>query len=228
MLSIIIPAYNEEHRIKPTLEDYLKFFKNKNAEILVILNGCTDNTLDVVKSFKNKKLKYKDIKAPIGKGAAILEGMKIAKGDFISFVDADNATTPDQLYHILNNMNDYDIAFGSRYMKNSILDRKRSFKEKLGSISFNIIIRLILNLHFKDTQCGAKIFKKEVIEKILPRLIMSKWAFDVSLLYLAKKLRFKLREVPIKWISKEGSKFNMFKSAPGMFITLLKLRFSKP
>lgn len=226
MLSIIIPAYNEEKRIKPTLEDYTNFFKNKDAEILVILNGCTDNTLDVVKSFKN--VKYKDIKEPIGKGAAILEGMKLAKGDFVSFVDADNAVTPDQLYHIFNQMKDCDVAFGSRYMKGSVLDRKRLFSERFGAKSFNILIKLVLNLQFKDTQCGAKIFKRNVIEKVLPNLVVSRWAFDISLLYSAKRIGFRLKEVPIRWVSKNESKFNMFKSAPGMFLTLLKLRFSKP
>lgn len=225
MLSIIIPAYNEETRIISTLQEYLRFF-NKNTEIIVVNDGSKDNTKQIIEQFmkKHKNLKLINQKNQ-GKGKALLTGFKAAQGDLISFVDADNATTPDQLDKIIQEMENNDIAFGSRYMKQSILDRKRTFKEQLGSRAFNFLIKLILNLNFKDTQCGAKVFKKQVIDTILPNLIMSKWAFDISLLYTAKKYNFKLKEIPIKWLSKGESKFNMFRCAPAMFKTILQLRF---
>ena len=94
MLSIIIPAYNEENRIKPTLQAYLDFFKDKDIEIIVIMNGCTDNTLEVVRSLNSPKINYINIPEAIGKGGAIIEGFKIAKGNLISYVDADNSTKP--------------------------------------------------------------------------------------------------------------------------------------
>ena len=93
-LSVVIPAYNEEKRIHRTLDSYAKFFskKVKDFEIIVVLNNCNDNTLKIVKNFKNKKIKYLNFKEAIGKGGAILEGFKVAKGDLIGFVDADMAT----------------------------------------------------------------------------------------------------------------------------------------
>ena len=126
MLSVIIPAYNEENRIKETLISYLNFLKKKDIkfEVLVVLNGCVDNTLKVVKSINSKNLRYKDYKEKLGKGGAILEGFKLAKGDYVGYVDADNATKADQMYSLFENIGNYDCVIGSRWMKGSKIKKQ--------------------------------------------------------------------------------------------------------
>ena len=227
-ISIIIPAHNEERRIKETLLDYIKFFKSKkvNFEIYVILNGCVDNTLAVVKSIKFKELKYRDYKEPIGKGGALIEGFKLAKGDLIAYTDADDATKPWQLYHLIENIGTYDSIIGSRWMIGSVI-QKQTFIRRFCSRGFNLLVRLFLNLQFYDTQCGAKVFKRKALYGVLESLKTKGWAFDVNILYYLKRRGYTIKEVPITWEDREGSNLKLRKAIPGMFIALLKLKFTK-
>ena len=142
MLSIIIPAFNEEHRIKPTLEAYLDFFKDKDIEIIVVMNGCTDNTLKIVQSIKDQRIKYLNLNTP-GKGSAIIQGFKIASGDLISYVDADNSTIPEFLNKLLENMENYDCVMGSRYLKESKIIIKQPITRRILSRGFNILVRTL-------------------------------------------------------------------------------------
>ncbi len=226
MLSIIIPAYNEEHRIKPTLQAYLDFFKGKNIEIVVVMNACTDNTLKIVQSIKDSRIKYLNIKEP-GKGNAVLQGFKIASGDLISYIDADNSTKPEFLNKLLESMEDYSCIMGSRYMKGSKILIKQPLSRRILSRSFNLFVRLILNLQYTDTQAGAKIFKKEAISSILSDFKVPGWAFDVNILYKIKKSGHTIKEIPIEWSDTGGSKLKLRKAIPGMFISVLKTRFGK-
>src|SRR3989344_9034922 len=162
-LSIVIPAYNEEKRIGQTLKDYTSFF-NKikiSYEIFVVLNGCRDNTLGVVKelSKKNKVITYLDIKEAIGKGGAITQGFKAAKGDLIGFVDADGSTSPQAFNDLIENIGEYDGIIASRWIRGAKISYKQPFLKRFGSRGFNFLVRLLFNLRFKDTQCGAKLFK---------------------------------------------------------------------
>ena len=226
MLSIIIPAYNEEYRIKPTLEAYLDFFKDKDIEIIVVMNGCTDHTLQVVQSIKDPRIKYLNLNAS-GKGGALVQGFKIASGDLISYVDADNSTTPEFLNKLLENMEDNDCVMGSRYLKESKIVIKQPITRRVASRGFNILVRTVLNLKYKDTQAGAKIFKKEAISSILDNFEAPGWAFDVNVLYKIKKKNYTIKEIPIEWKDSGGSKLKLRKAIPGMFISILKTRFGK-
>ncbi|MEK6817204.1 MAG: glycosyltransferase, partial [Nanoarchaeota archaeon] len=199
-VSIIIPAYNEEKRIGETLDSNLRFFKalKKNKildfEIIVVVNGSSDKTFDIVKDFskKNKELKYLNLKRG-AKGYAVIEGFKEAlKSDsnLIGFKDADMATSPEAFYDLVNKINNYDGIIASRYVKGSIINPKPSLERIFASRIFNFMIRTILGLQFKDTQCGAKLFKRKTLEKTIPRLTLSQLAFDVDLLYNIKKQGF--------------------------------------
>ena len=227
MLSIIIPAYNEEKRIVPTLNSYLKFYK-KNTEFIVVNDGSTDNTEKVIKNFikKHKNLRLINQRNQ-GKGAAVINGMRNAKGNIIAFTDADNATIPEQFNKILKYITKYDVVIASRHIKGAKMNRKEALIERITGRGFNLLVRSWLGLKVQDTQCGAKIFKKQVLNKILPKINPDKWSFDISLLYHAKKNNFKIKEVPIFWYSRPGSKLNIKKAIPGFLKTLLKLRFSK-
>jgi len=223
-LSIIIPAHNEENRIARTLEDYGKKY-GKNAEIIVVLNGCKDNTIGIVKKLKKKyaQIRYLNFQQS-GKGFAIIEGFKAAKGDFIGFADADDATTALEFNRLIEEIDGFDGAIGSRWMKDSIIIPKQPLARIIAGRAFNLLNRMMFGLKFKDTQCGAKLFTKKVVNKIIPKLGITEWAFDADLLYEMKREGFKVKEVAIKWQDVGGSKLNILKTPLRMFLSLLRLR----
>ena len=227
-LSIIIPAYNEETRIGKTLENYTSFFnKNiKNYEIIVILNGCVDNTLEIVNKIANKNgaLKILEFKEKIGKGGAIKEGFKLAKGDLIGFVDADSSTSPEEFLKLYNNILDYDGIIASRWMKGSIISKKQPFLRIIFGRVFNFIVNILFGFHYKDTQCGAKLFKKEAVEKIIGSIGLTKWAFDIDVLYLMKRNKLRIIEFPTVWGDSPESKLKLWKTAKQMALSIIRLR----
>lgn len=232
-LSIIIPAYNEEQRLRKekTLNNYACFFSKIygiNFEIIVVLNGCKDNTLSVVQDVakKFKQIKIIDVGSVGSKGAAIIEGFKLASGKFIGFVDADQATKADAFYDLILKINGYDCIIASRRMNGSIIDPPRTFNRDFSSMVFNLFVKSFFGLNFNDTQCGAKLLKKNACKSVLNDIIIKKWAFDVDLLYSLKKKGFKTLEIPTVWSEKLGTKLT-WKTSYEMFWSLVKLRFLK-
>jgi glycosyltransferase involved in cell wall biosynthesis len=227
-----MPAYNEEKRIGATLEAYGRFFNNLKKEkkldyeILVVINNTKDKTEEVVKKFqrKNKNIRFLNFKQG-GKGFAIIEGFKDSlrrKNDMIGFVDADMATPPESLYRLVLNINNFDGVMASRWIKGSIV-RGRTLKKRIFSSGFNFIVRSLFMFNYRDTQCGAKLFKKHLIEKILPELNLTQWAFDVNLLYSCRKHGFIIKEVPTVWQDQKESKIKP--STPvQMFAGVVRLR----
>lgn len=232
-ISIIIPAYNEEKRISRTLAYYLKYFSQADIEIIVVLNGCHDNTLDIVKEYQAKApkiIKYINIKEKIGKGGAVREGFRQATGDIIGFVDADGATAPEEFNRLITGIDGADCAIASRWKRGARV-KNRTMARKIISLGFVLLVKLIFWLPFADTQCGAKVFKKDLIKKILPFLTVNNMAFDVEILYLARKNKFRINEIPTFWIDQAssaflGSPFKIFSSGFEMLLTLIKLRFN--
>jgi len=228
-LSIIIPAYNEEKRIDPTLQDYINFFYKKlknNFEILIVLNGCRDNTLNVVKKFskKYKQIKYKNIKKAIGKGGAIIEGFKIVNGNFIGFVDADNSTRPKSFYDLLLKIKDYDGIIASRWIKGAKVEPKQPLTRRIAGRGFNLLLKFLFDIKIKDTQCGAKLFKNKAIKDIVNELDITKWAFDIDLLYHLKMKGYKIKEIPTEWHELGGSTLKISRAIPQMFLAAIRLR----
>jgi len=234
-VTIIIPAYNEEKRIAGTLEEYGKFFTNLkktkklDSEILVVINNTHDLTEEIVKKYRKKYkiIKYLNFKQG-GKGFAIMEGFKEALKDkrsgLIGFVDADMATGPDAFYDLVKNIGRCDGIIASRYVSDAKVSPKQTWKRVFVSRIFNFLIRTLFLMPYKDTQCGAKLFKKEVINKIVRHLGMTQWAFDVELLYLIRKAGFKILEYPTVWADREYSKINFMKAGPRMALSIIRLR----
>lgn len=234
MISIVIPAHNEEKRIGPTLEAYGQYFHEKakekklDWEIIVVINNTQDRTPEIVKKYSKK---YKGIRViefvQGGKGFAIIEGFKEAlknkKAELIGFVDADMATSPEAFYDLIKNINDYDGIIASRWKKGSKVVEKKSIIRKLYSEVFNFLVRSILLLNYKDTQCGAKLFKREALEEIISELGLTKWAFDIDLLYKMKRHKFKVSETTTYWEDKAGSHIT-FRAPIQMFVALIRLR----
>ena len=233
LTSIIIPAHNEEKRIGKTLDSYAYFFEKKKKEsrdfeIIVVLNACKDNTMGVVKAAEKKfrEIKHLDFKEG-GKGFAVIEGFKEAlkdKAEIIGFVDADMATSPEYFYELIKKIGNYDGAIASRYVKNAKVYPKQSIARIFASRIFNFILRFLFFLPYKDTQCGAKIFRRKVIEKILPKLTITRWAFDVDLLYQARRAGFKIREIPSVWSDRAFSKIKLARSGIPMVLAIIRLK----
>lgn len=234
-IAIVIPAYNEEKRIGPTLDAYSAYFdmlvkkKELDYEILVVINNTRDKTENIVrqKEKKNKHISHINL-VQGGKGLAVIEGFRDAlkrKNDLIGFVDADMATPPSAFHFLIKNIDGLDGVIASRYIKGSIVNPKPTFARIFVSRIFNAFIRAILLMPYRDTQCGAKLFKREAICRVLPQLAHSQWDFDVDLLFTLRKLGFIIKEVPTIWSDKKYSKINFIKAGPFMALGVLRLRF---
>ena len=231
-LSVIIPAYNEEKRLPKTLEEIDKYLSRQNYdyEILVVNDGSKDKTAEVVTGLTGviKNLRLFDNKINQGKGAVVRQGMLEAKGDFRLFTDADNSTSIDQIEKMwIEFKNGYDIIIGSRDVKGAVLDPPQPFLRNviLGQ-SFKLFRKFIVGLWgIQDTQCGFKCFTKKAAENIFPKCKINRFAFDPEILIIAKKLGYKIKEIPVYWRNDPESKVKP-KWMVNMAVDLLKIRWN--
>jgi glycosyltransferase involved in cell wall biosynthesis len=232
---IVIPAYNEQKRIAATLKAYNQFFSDKKTtenldyEILVLINGTTDATPAIVADLQKEmpNLLSREIKEG-GKGLAVNVGFSDAltrPNDLIGFVDADMATSPQAFYDLIAHLDNYDGIIASRYMPGASVTPPRPFIKRWGSkLFFGSLVRILFGLRYYDTQCGAKVFKRKVMETIVPYLSVKQWAFDIELLSLCKKFGFTIKEFPTIWNDQEGSKLQTVSAGFAMIKTLFVLR----
>lgn len=236
-LSIIIPAYNEEKRIDPTLKQFGKFFDEKsreqklNYQILVVINGTRDKTEDVVKECqkKYKNIRYLNFKKG-GKGFAVTEGIKESlKGDFdlIGYVDADLATSAEEFWKLVENIDNYDGIIADRYMEGSKITPAFSFRRLMVSKIYNFLVKSLFLVPYSDTQCGAKLFKRKAIEEVLPELEFTNWSFEVNTLHSLKKRGFRIKSIPTIWFEVEGGNLRILLSSIQMFFAIIQLRILK-
>lgn len=226
-ISLIIPAYNEELRIERTIISYITKFKEhfKNFEIIIVLNGCRDNTLEVVKEIKKKypdNVKYENFEEAIGKGGAIIEGLKKSRGEVVGFVDADEAFDANEIIKLIHGLESTDCVIASKWKDKSFTQVTEPFTRKFFSRGWNLLVRTSLGLKFKDTQAGAKFFKKEVKESMGYDFICKHFAFDAELLLKIKEKGFEIREVYTPSKHMAGSTFKM-KHSFKMFTDLVKV-----
>lgn len=229
MVSIVIPTCNAEKGIATTLEDYISYFSaehHQDFEIIVVTNGCVDRTPKIVNEYSSKfpQVRSKEIEERIGKGGALMEGFKMACGDVIAFVDADESTSPEELHKLIKELGENVGAIASRWLPGSNILVKQALTRRIASRGFNLLVRLLFGLSFTDTQCGAKAFKRHAVEELLPRLRMTNFAFDVELLHGLNKSGYKVKEIPITWEEKQGSTLNLKKAIPAMFLAVVMLR----
>jgi glycosyltransferase involved in cell wall biosynthesis len=228
-LSVVIPAYNEEKRILPTLKDVVSYLAKQdyNYEILVVNDGSTDKTAQTVKAFiaHYPKVRLIDNSKNQGKGAVVKQGMLEAKGQWRLFMDADNSTKISDIGNLWFFIDDAEVIIGSRYIAGSHITEKQSFLRRLISRAGNILSQIILLWGIKDTQCGFKLFSARAAERIFPKQTLARWSFDLEILAIAKKLGYKIKEVPVVWENAEGSKLKGgFKIAWRTFRDLIKIK----
>ncbi len=227
-LSVIIPAYNEEKRIGKTIEALFMYLdKQKYAyEIIVVNDGSTDKTKDVVQTFKQKKIKIIDNHGNKGKGYSIQQGFLAAQKAWILFTDADLSTPIEELETCFRYASGADVIIGSRNLPMSqIVVKQPFFRSMLGRI-FPFFVRLLLLPEIKDSQCGFKLFRKEVAQKVAEKQKITGFCFDVELLFLAKKFGCTIQEIPVTWSNDERSKIKVISDSFHMFFDLLKIRWN--
>lgn len=231
-LSLIIPAYNEEKRLSQTLLEYLNFFTTVglNFEIIVVVNGSTDQTYSVAKELSTiwnnlRVLEYLD---KIGKGQAVLNGLRQASpSNYLGFVDADLATTPKEYCRLFKLAENFDGVIASRLLPGSQV-YGRKFMRQCASRCFSYLRRLLVPLPFLDSQCGAKVFSGVALGKVLPKLTVTDMTLDVELLKALYQNRYFIREEPSLWVDQTSTTFTTFNKLFGisfrMFENLLKIR----
>lgn len=235
-VSIVFPAYNEAQRITNTLIEFDNFFKKKKEhenldyELLVVINGTTDNTPEIVQNLQETRSTICMINTPHGgKGWALKLGFQDAltrNNDIIGFNDADMSTSPEEYYKLIESLGNNDGMIASRYMPGAVVIPPRPKIKRWGSkLFYEPLIRLLFGLNYYDYQCGAKIFKRPVIDTIAPKITVKQWAIDLELLYLCKRHKYSVHEFPTVWIEKEGSKLHMFRSGIKMVGTVFSLRW---
>lgn len=231
-LSVIIPTYNEEKRLPKTLAEIDKYLSQQNydCEIIVVDGGSTDRTAEIVRErFSTiRNLKLVEIKNCQGKGKAIKEGMLRAAGEFRVFTDADNSTSIDQVEKMWPWFEKgFDVVVGSRDVKGAVLDPPQPFLRKmiLGK-GFRLLTQVICGTWgILDSQCGFKGFTKKAAEEIFPKCKITGFAFDPEALVLAKKMGYKIKEIPICWRNDLDSKVKA-KDMIKMGLDLLKIRWN--
>lgn len=229
-LLLLIPAYNEENRIEPVLRDYGRYFQQEyhgKFQLVVVLNGCKDNTLGVVRKVAADFpfISFLDFPEAIGKGGALIEGLKLAPlADLIGYVDADGATPPRAFHDLVRRSDQADCVIGSRWLPESVLHVEQTDRRRFASRVFHFVVEFFFGMHIKDTQCGAKVMRRQAVEKIHSALRIADMAFDINLLYSLKREGFRILEVPTEWTDKLGSKVTLFRTSLTMFLSVVRIR----
>ena len=222
--SLVVPAYNEEARITPFLEDISENLPN-DWEIIIICDG-NDRTADIARSF-GERFMVIEYDHKLGKGGAILEGFSKAKGEIVGYVDADGALGSYDIMRVFSKVSSqFPVAIASRYVWGSNIIEKQTFLRILLGRLYHYTTFAILGLRHKDTQCGLKAYTKDTINVIRSRMKLTNLSVDTAILYHCKLLNLRVVEVPVRWRNVGGSKFKPFKTAFLMFVTLVGLRMA--
>ena len=232
-LLLLIPAYNEELRLPPVLTEYLEYLHahwRGRFQVVVVLNGCQDNTLGVVHQAETRypALCHLEFSAAIGKGGALIEGLKLAPtADLIGYVDADGATPPGAFLELAQQVaaGAADCVIASRWVPGARVDVAQTTDRRRASRIFHLAVEALFWMGIQDTQCGAKVMRREAVERIQPFLRLADLAFDVNLLYSLKRAGCSVLEMPTVWTDKSGSKvaFNS-RTSLNMLLSLFRLR----
>jgi len=229
--SIVIPAYNESNRIRPTLDEVLRYFRERgwDVEIIVVNDGSRDDTADIIREYGKIHPQIHLVENPgnHGKGYSVRNGMLHAHGDICLFTDADLSSPTTEAQHLFDAITaGADIAIGSRWLRAELqTERQPLYRQLLGRI-FNLVLRVVLGLNFADTQCGFKAFRHEAAQRIFPLQRIERWGFDPEILFLARKLGFTVKEVPVVWAHSEGTRLHPFRDGLRMFFEVLHIRWN--
>jgi dolichyl-phosphate beta-glucosyltransferase len=228
--SIIIPAYNESGRIGNTLERVVEHLRQQkwSAEVLVVDDGSRDATPEIISRFAAENPEVQLIRNPgnRGKGFTVRNGVLSARGSFLLFTDADLSSPIVEARKLFAALEDgADVAIGSRWLDPSLQFQRQPLLRRIYSRAFNLFLKIVMGLNFHDTQCGFKAFKREAAQAIFPLQQVHRWAFDVELLFLARKMGMKIVEIPVRWGHDDRSKMHPIRDGIRMGTEVLKVRW---
>ena len=227
--SLIIPAYNEGERLGATLDRVLAYVAAQgwDAEVLVVNDGSRDQTADLVRSRAQAHPQLRLIENPgnRGKGYSVRNGMLNATGEILLFSDADLSSPIEEANKLFAALAaGADVAIGSRWLQPETQTHRQSLLRQFYGRLFNLALRILLGLNFKDTQCGFKAFTRDAARAIFPLQRIERWGFDPELLYLARRAGLKVQEVPVAWAHVEGTRLSPLRDGIRMFGEVLKIR----
>jgi glycosyltransferase involved in cell wall biosynthesis len=229
-LSIIIPSYNEESRLPATLDRIAAYLSDsgREAEVIVVDDGSKDGTSAVADYFRIKIPTLRVISNGVnrGKGYSVRHGMQEARGRIALFTDADLSAPIEEAGKLIDALDTYDVAIGSRAMDRSLISVRESRFREFAGIIFNKIVRIILWLPFVDTQCGFKAFRRETCAIIFEQQTIERFGFDPELLYLARHHGLRAVEIPVRWGHSPATKVSMLRDSIQMFIDVFTIRWN--
>lgn len=228
VLSIVVPVFNEEQRIRSSLDIIANYLREQtySYELLLVDDGSVDQTPEICRDFlKNYEwallLTHRENH---GKGCAVRTGVLNAQGEYILVCDADLATPIEELGNFWRFIEEgADIVIASRPLPESRLVRRQPWYRELAGRAFNVVVRLIAVPGIHDTQCGFKLFRRAPAQAVFSQCVLNGFSFDVEVLYLARKLGFQIKEVPVRWYHKQGSKVRVLKDGLSMLLDLGKI-----
>lgn len=229
-ITLIIPAHNEAQRLPATLRRYVGALAQRYGvqrfEVLVVANGCTDNTVAVAVEQARRLPQVRVITIPeaVGKGGALLEGFRQARGQALVFADADGATAPDSLLELLDGLGQHDLVIGSRRMAGSQIGRRQPLRRRAAGTLFAASVRACFGMGYRDTQCGAKALRAAAALQLAGLVQERRWMFDVDLLLCARGLGLSVDERPVVWSDVAGSKLRIARTAWEVLGALRRLR----
>jgi dolichyl-phosphate beta-glucosyltransferase len=230
-LAVVVPAYNEQDRIRPTLQRLNEYLGDQpyTWKVVVVNDGSRDSTSDVVTEFAQAHPGFGllDSQPNRGKGFVVRKGMTEVEAEWLLFSDADLAAPIEEVEKLWAAVEKgAPIAIGSRPLRESRLEVRQPWYRELAGRAFNLAVQLFAVKGIKDTQCGFKLFKKDVARDVFSRCKLDGFGFDFESLMIARDLGYEIAEVPIRWAHQEGSKVNMLRDGARMLVELVKLRLA--
>lgn len=228
-LSIIIPAYNEEKRLPRTLGQIFTFLENQSysSEVILVENGSSDRTLELAQDFASTHptlIVIHDNKS--GKGNAVRRGMLEASGAYRFICDADLSMPIEEVGKFLPPaLDNYDLAIASREARGSVRYNEPTYRH-WGGRAINLVIRTLILPGLNDTQCGFKCFRAEVADKLFRQQTLMGWSFDIELLYIARRKKMQIKEIPIQWYYGTDSKVNAVRDALRMIGDIFRIHIN--
>lgn len=227
-LTVVFPSHNEQDRIGPTLTAYREVCTEPDTEFLVALDDCTDATEEVVADHAAHDPRVRMARFPkLGKGGVLMEAFRGVDAGFIAFVDADGATPPAELLRLVAAVQSSgsDAAIASRWHPAAVVPqaRARPLGRRVASAGFALAVRRVFGLSYRDTQCGAKVLRRNAAQRLIPLMSSRDLLFDVDLLVTARALGMRVEEVPTIWVDQAGSKLDARRDAQRMAASLLRL-----
>ena len=227
-LSVVIPAFNEEGRIGATLQAVGARLDRApyEFEIVVVNDGSRDRTAEAARAARpDVRLLTNEINR--GKGYTVRRGVAEARGQIILFSDADLSTPIEKIDNFLPRLEaGADIVIGSRALPESRIERRQNIVREMAGRTFNRLLRFLVSVPFRDTQCGFKAFGRAAARQVFARQRIEGWGFDAELMVIARRLGLRVEEVPVRWVNSPDSRLRIWRDAPRMLLDLLRIRWN--